>query len=170
MIISDISRGDQIGRSSDVIEGQSFVNFANIKVNTTSDSMRGWPRERSELLISRLLRLYLEPRRLEQVKSKFRRRYGERLEEGIAEEVMVSNGASEWGGFCVELARNSVYVAEALGCIYGDSCNKQWQYQSIYPSLTRASTGLVIFSYLFHLLFNRFRDKHHAHPYLTHRS
>lgn len=64
-------------------------------------------RERSELLISRLVRLHWEPRHLEQVKSEYRRRYGERVEEAVAEEVMSSSGGAEWGEFCIELARSS---------------------------------------------------------------
>ncbi|OKO97365.1 Annexin A7 [Penicillium subrubescens] len=64
-------------------------------------------RERSELLISRLVRLHWEPRHLELVKSEYRRRYNERVEEAIAEEVMSSSGSSEWGEFCIELARSS---------------------------------------------------------------
>ncbi|KAJ5965697.1 hypothetical protein N7481_012411 [Penicillium waksmanii] len=54
--------------------------------------------ERSELLISRLVRLHWEPRHLEQVKAEYRRRYNERLEEAIAEEVMSSTTGAEWGG------------------------------------------------------------------------
>lgn len=64
-------------------------------------------RKRSELLISRLVRLHWEPRHLEQVKNEYRRRYGERLEEAIAEEILPSPGGSEWGEFCIELARSS---------------------------------------------------------------
>ncbi|KAL4935734.1 hypothetical protein BDV06DRAFT_228552, partial [Aspergillus oleicola] len=64
-------------------------------------------RERSELLISRLVRLHWEPRHLENVKSEFRRRYGERLEEAIAEEILPSTGGSEWGEFCIQLAQSS---------------------------------------------------------------
>ncbi|GFF86557.1 isoform 2 of annexin A7 [Aspergillus udagawae] len=64
-------------------------------------------KERSELLISRLVRLHWEPRHLEQVKNEYRRRYGERLEEAIAEEILPSPGGSEWGEFCIELARSS---------------------------------------------------------------
>ncbi|KAJ5153231.1 uncharacterized protein N7482_009709 [Penicillium canariense] len=64
-------------------------------------------RERSELLISRLVRLHWEPRHLEQVKTEYRRRYNERVEEAIAEEVMSSSGGGEWGEFCIELARSS---------------------------------------------------------------
>ncbi|KAL4773696.1 hypothetical protein BDW60DRAFT_184290 [Aspergillus nidulans var. acristatus] len=64
-------------------------------------------RERSELLISRLVRLHWEPRHLENVKVEFRRRYGERLEEAIAEEILPSSGGSEWGEFCIQLARSS---------------------------------------------------------------
>ena len=55
-------------------------------------------RERSELLISRLVRLHWEPRHLEQVKIEYRRRYNERLEEAIAEEIMSSSTGAEWGG------------------------------------------------------------------------
>lgn len=64
-------------------------------------------RERSELLISRLVRLHWEPRHLALVKAEYRRRYNERVEEAIAEEVMSSTGSSEWGEFCIELARSS---------------------------------------------------------------
>ncbi|KAB8236894.1 annexin ANXC4 [Aspergillus alliaceus] len=64
-------------------------------------------KERSELLISRLVRLHWEPRHLEDVKSEFRRRYGQRLEEAIAEEVLTSSSSDEWGEFCIGLARSS---------------------------------------------------------------
>ncbi|KAI9927912.1 hypothetical protein ASPWEDRAFT_42052 [Aspergillus wentii DTO 134E9] len=64
-------------------------------------------KERSELLISRLVRLHWEPRHLERVKSEFRKRYRERLEEAIAVEVLGTTGGSEWGEFCIELARSS---------------------------------------------------------------
>ncbi|KAJ9328217.1 hypothetical protein DTO027B5_1712 [Paecilomyces variotii] len=66
-----------------------------------SESRSG--RERSELLISRLVRLHWEPRHLERVKHEYRKRYGQRLEESIAEEV----GSSDWGEFCIELANSS---------------------------------------------------------------
>ncbi|KAL4781814.1 hypothetical protein BJX76DRAFT_349895 [Aspergillus varians] len=64
-------------------------------------------KERSELLISRLVRLHWEPRHLENVKTEFRRRYGERLEEAIAEEILPSSGGAEWGEFCIQLAQSS---------------------------------------------------------------
>ncbi|KAJ5111082.1 hypothetical protein N7532_001617 [Penicillium argentinense] len=64
-------------------------------------------RERSELLISRLVRLHWEPKHLEKVKIEYRRRYDERLEEAIAEEVMSSSTGAEWGEFCIELVRSS---------------------------------------------------------------
>ncbi|CAG7918237.1 unnamed protein product [Penicillium olsonii] len=64
-------------------------------------------RERSELLISRLVRLHWEPRHLAQVKMEYRRRYRERLEEAIAEEILSLNGGQEWGEFCIELARSA---------------------------------------------------------------
>ncbi|KAI9374111.1 hypothetical protein BJX61DRAFT_346306 [Aspergillus egyptiacus] len=68
-------------------------------------------RERSELLISRLVRLHWEPRHLENVKTEFRRRYGERLEEAIAEEILPTTGGSEWGEFCIQLAQSSKVLA-----------------------------------------------------------
>ncbi|KAA8645728.1 hypothetical protein EYZ11_001240 [Aspergillus tanneri] len=68
-------------------------------------------KERSELLISRLVRFHWEPRHLELVKGEFRRRYGERLEEAIAEEILPTSGGSEWGEFCIELARSSKTLA-----------------------------------------------------------
>ena len=64
-------------------------------------------RERSELLISRLVRLHWEPRHLDQVKTEYRRRYHERLEEAIAEEILSLNGGQDWGEFCIELARSA---------------------------------------------------------------
>ncbi|KAG0154041.1 hypothetical protein PDIDSM_1420 [Penicillium digitatum] len=64
-------------------------------------------RERSELLISRLVRLHWEPRHLDLVKNEYRRRYHERLEEAIAEEILSLNGGEDWGEFCIELARNA---------------------------------------------------------------
>lgn len=63
-------------------------------------------KERSELLISRLVRFHWEPRHLDMVKIEFRQRYGERLEEAIAEEVLPTSGGTEWGEFCIELARS----------------------------------------------------------------
>ncbi|KAE8309476.1 hypothetical protein BDV41DRAFT_547690 [Aspergillus transmontanensis] len=62
---------------------------------------------RCELLTSRLVRLHWQPRYLDQVKSEFRKRYGEQLEEAIAEEILVTSGEEEYGKFCIELARNS---------------------------------------------------------------
>ncbi|KAJ5652230.1 hypothetical protein N7507_009656 [Penicillium longicatenatum] len=64
-------------------------------------------RERSELLISRLVRLHWEPRHFEQVKIDYRRRYGERIEEAIAEEILTSSNGGEWGEFCIELVHSS---------------------------------------------------------------
>ncbi|KAL2808406.1 hypothetical protein BJX63DRAFT_36837 [Aspergillus granulosus] len=68
-------------------------------------------KERSELLISRLVRLHWEPRHLENVKTEYRRRYGVRLEEAIAEEILPTTGGSEWGEFCIQLAQSSKTLA-----------------------------------------------------------
>jgi hypothetical protein len=64
-------------------------------------------RERSELLISRLVRLHWEPQHLENAKHEYRKRYGDRVEEAIAQEVITTNGGGDWGEFCIELARSS---------------------------------------------------------------
>jgi hypothetical protein len=64
-------------------------------------------RERSELLISRLVRLHWEPRHMEMVKAEYRKRYGERVEEAIVQEVMGTSGGNDWGEFCIELCRSS---------------------------------------------------------------
>ncbi|KAB8217505.1 hypothetical protein BDV33DRAFT_176910 [Aspergillus novoparasiticus] len=62
---------------------------------------------RCELLTSRLVRLHWQPRHLDQVKSEFRKRYGEQLEEAIAEKILVTSGEEGYGKFCIELARSS---------------------------------------------------------------
>lgn len=72
-------------------------------------------KERSELLISRLVRLHWEPRHLETVKLEYRKRYNERVEESIAQEVITTSGGSEWGEFCIELARSSTTLSLAGG-------------------------------------------------------
>ncbi|KAH8690498.1 hypothetical protein BGW36DRAFT_364074 [Talaromyces proteolyticus] len=69
-------------------------------------------KERSELLISRLVRLHWEPKHLELVKEEYRHRYKERVEEAIAQEIITSSGGSEWGEFCVELARSSSKLSQ----------------------------------------------------------
>ncbi|OJJ44209.1 hypothetical protein ASPZODRAFT_134992 [Penicilliopsis zonata CBS 506.65] len=63
-------------------------------------------KERSELLISRLVRLHWEPGHFELVKREFRKRYNDRLENAIAEEILPTSGGSEWGEFCIELVRS----------------------------------------------------------------
>ncbi|PYH93865.1 Annexin [Aspergillus ellipticus CBS 707.79] len=68
-------------------------------------------REKSELLISRLVRLHWMPSHLEVVKRHFYRQYNEQLEDAIAEEVSSSTGECEWGKFCIELARSSKALA-----------------------------------------------------------
>lgn len=99
-----------------VLQGETLAHILNGAINrpmrdalllhqAVRESRTG--RERSELLISRLVRLHWEPRHLELVKAEYRRRYNERVEEAIAEEVMSSTGSSEWGEFCIELARSS---------------------------------------------------------------
>ncbi|KAL2219211.1 annexin ANXC4 [Thermoascus aurantiacus ATCC 26904] len=72
-------------------------------------------RARAELLTSRLVRLHWEPRHLEHVKIEFRRRYGQELEAAIQEVILGiapgrrSGSISEWGQFCLELARSSAF-------------------------------------------------------------
>lgn len=99
----------------DKIKGETLAHILNGAINrpmrdalllhqALRESRSG--RERSELLISRLVRLHWEPKHLELVKAEYRRRYNERLEEAIAEEVMSTSGGTEWGEFCLELARS----------------------------------------------------------------
>ncbi|OOF90834.1 hypothetical protein ASPCADRAFT_211794 [Aspergillus carbonarius ITEM 5010] len=108
-----------IGKSQNLV-GETLAHILNGAINrpmrdalllhqALRESRTG--KERSELLISRLVRLHWEPRHLERVKSDFRRRYGQRLEDAIAEEVLTSSGGSEWGEFCIELARGSKALA-----------------------------------------------------------
>lgn len=69
-------------------------------------------KERSELLISRLVRLHWEPRHLELVKEEYRRRYKEIIEEAIAKEIMESGGKGDMGEFCIELVRSSTKLSQ----------------------------------------------------------
>ncbi|OQE06972.1 hypothetical protein PENVUL_c015G07415 [Penicillium vulpinum] len=64
-------------------------------------------KERSTLLISRLVRLHWEPRHLEQVKIQYQQRYSERIEDAIAEEICSSATGEEWGEFCINLVYTS---------------------------------------------------------------
>ncbi|PGG98855.1 hypothetical protein AJ80_09451 [Polytolypa hystricis UAMH7299] len=67
----------------------------------------GTGRDRAELLISRLVRMHWEPRHMERVKSEFRRRYRQSIEDAIEEEVM-HKGRSDWAEFCVEMVKSSL--------------------------------------------------------------
>jgi hypothetical protein len=101
---------------TDISQGETLAHILNGAINrpmrdalllhqALRESRTG--RERSELLISRLVRLHWEPRHLDLVKNEYRRRYHERLEEAIAEEILSLNGGQDWGEFCIELARNA---------------------------------------------------------------
>ncbi|KAH8432434.1 uncharacterized protein LDX57_010070 [Aspergillus melleus] len=61
---------------------------------------------RSDLIISRLVRLHWEPQHLEQVKNEYSRRYQELVEEAIAEQL-ASPEERDWRDFCIELVRSS---------------------------------------------------------------
>ena len=68
----------------------------------------GTGRDRAELLISRLVRLHWEPKHLERVRVEYRKRYGEKIEDVIEDEVILDSASgSEWGGFCVQLVRSA---------------------------------------------------------------
>ncbi|OAX81485.1 hypothetical protein ACJ72_04170 [Emergomyces africanus] len=71
----------------------------------------GTGRERAELLISRLVRMHWEPNHLERVKSEYKRRYRQSVEDAIDEEVI--NGVQkDWAEFCVGLVKSSrVHIA-----------------------------------------------------------
>ncbi|KAL8703357.1 MAG: hypothetical protein Q9201_003457 [Fulgogasparrea decipioides] len=55
--------------------------------------------DRTDLLVSRLVRFYWEPRHLERVKAAHRAKYGTRLEKAVAEGTK-----GEFGEFCRRLA------------------------------------------------------------------
>lgn len=55
-------------------------------------------KDRTELLISRLVRFHWEPRHLARVKTEYKNKYGHRLERDIMEGTK-----GEFGEFCVEL-------------------------------------------------------------------
>ncbi|KAL2367180.1 hypothetical protein RJZ57_008479 [Blastomyces gilchristii] len=71
----------------------------------------GTGRERAELLISRLVRMHWEPNHLERVKSEYKRRYKESVEDAIDREVI--NGVrKDWTDFCIGLVKSSrVHIA-----------------------------------------------------------
>ncbi|KLJ12444.1 hypothetical protein EMPG_12521 [Blastomyces silverae] len=71
----------------------------------------GTGRERAELLISRLVRMHWEPNHLERVKSEYKRRYKESVEDAIDREVI--NGIQkDWTDFCIGLVKSSrVHIA-----------------------------------------------------------
>ncbi|PGH29868.1 hypothetical protein GX50_07387 [[Emmonsia] crescens] len=71
----------------------------------------GTGRERAELLISRLVRMHWEPHHLERVKSEYKRRYNQSVEDAIDHEII--NGVQkDWAEFCVGLVKSSrVHIA-----------------------------------------------------------
>ncbi|PGG96854.1 hypothetical protein GX51_07634 [Blastomyces parvus] len=71
----------------------------------------GTGRERAELLISRLVRMHWEPTHLERVKSEYKRRYKESVEDAIDHEV-VNGVKKDWTEFCIGLVKSSrVHIA-----------------------------------------------------------
>ncbi|EGC41676.1 annexin [Histoplasma capsulatum var. duboisii H88] len=74
-------------------------------------SESGTGRERAELLISRLVRMHWEPNHLEHVKSEYKRRYKQSVEDAIDREVI--NGVhKDWAEFCIGLVKSSrVHIA-----------------------------------------------------------
>ena len=57
-------------------------------------------KDRTELLVSRLVRFHWEPRHLEKIKVEYKRKYGTKLEHDIDEGTK-----GEFGEFCVELCK-----------------------------------------------------------------
>lgn len=104
-----------------MIQGETLVHVLNGAINrpmrdalllhqAIHESRPG--KERSELLISRLVRLHWEPRHLELVKEEYRHRYREIVEEAIAKEIMESGGKGDMGEFCIELVRSSTKLSQ----------------------------------------------------------
>ena len=57
-------------------------------------------KDRSELLISRLVRFHWEARNFEKVKSEYRKKYGNRLEVDIRQGTK-----GDFGDFCLEICK-----------------------------------------------------------------
>ena len=57
-------------------------------------------KDRTELLVSRLVRFHWEPRHLERIKTAYKQKYGMRLETAIEEGTK-----HDFGDFCVALCR-----------------------------------------------------------------
>lgn len=57
-------------------------------------------KDRSDLLVSRLVRFHWEPRHMERIKVAYKQKYGERLESAIHEGTK-----GEFGDFCMALCR-----------------------------------------------------------------
>ncbi|KAL8806177.1 MAG: hypothetical protein Q9200_005129, partial [Gallowayella weberi] len=55
-------------------------------------------KDRTDLLVSRLVRFHWEPKHLEKVKAEYRRKYDERLEQHVAEGTK-----GDFGEFCLGL-------------------------------------------------------------------
>lgn len=57
-------------------------------------------KDRTELLISRLVRFHWEPRNFEKVKSEYRKKYGNRLETDIEQGTK-----GDFGDFCLAICK-----------------------------------------------------------------
>lgn len=57
-------------------------------------------KDRTELLVSRLVRFHWEPRHFDKVKVEYRRKYGARLEHDI-----IQGTKGEFGAFCQEVCK-----------------------------------------------------------------
>lgn len=60
-------------------------------------------KDRTELLVSRLVRFHWEPKHLEKVKGEYRRKYGNRLEDDVG-----ASTKGEFGEFCAGLCKGGV--------------------------------------------------------------
>ncbi|KAJ9625428.1 hypothetical protein H2204_010401 [Knufia peltigerae] len=75
-------------------------------------------KERTELLISRLVRMHWEPKHLEKVKSVYRERYGHSVEEAIRHEVWAQMKTQEGricAEFCGALVESSAFERRGVG-------------------------------------------------------
>ncbi|KIW15217.1 hypothetical protein PV08_05262 [Exophiala spinifera] len=75
-------------------------------------------KERTELLISRLVRMHWEPKHLEKVKAVFRERYGHSVEEAIKHEVWAQMKTQEGricAEFCAALVESSAFERRGVG-------------------------------------------------------
>ncbi|ODH48686.1 hypothetical protein GX48_05226 [Paracoccidioides brasiliensis] len=110
---------EMISKSQNLV-GETLVHVLNGALNRPmrdalllhqAISESGMGRERAELLISRLVRMHWEPLHLERVKSEYKRRYRQSVEDAIDQEI-IKKDHKDWAEFCLGLVKSSrIHIA-----------------------------------------------------------